>query len=300
MAWLNYHHLLYFWTVAREGTIARASKVLHLTEPTISAQVRTLERALGERLFRKSGRNLVLTDVGRVAFRYAEEIFTLGRELQDTLGGRGAGQRPARFVVGVADVVPKLIAHQLLRPALSLAEPVTLVCRDDAPERLLADLAVHALDLVISDAPVGPTVHVRAFNHLLGETGVTMFAVPELAERYRRGFPRSLDGAPVVLPAEHTVLRRALDQWFDDLGVRPDVRGQFSDSALMKVFGQAGMGVFPGPTVIEAEIRRQYAVRVVGRTTDVRESFYAISAERRIKHPAVLAIAEAARAKLFG
>jgi LysR family transcriptional activator of nhaA len=298
MAWLNYHHLLYFYTVAKEGGVARAAEVLHLTQPTVSAQVRQLERSLGERLFEKRGRRLALTDAGRVAFHYAEEIFALGREFQGVLGGLPTG-RPARLAVGIAESVPKLIAYRLLDAVRRVPDPPQLVCREGAPARLLADLAAHEIELVISDVPPGTDVAVRVYTHPLGDTGTTIFGTPELAARYRRRFPASLDGAPFLLPSEQVALRRTLDQWFGAREIRPRVEAQFADSALLKTFGQAGAGLFAGPTAIEAEIRRQYGVRVVGRLPEVRESFYAISAERRLTHPALQGLAEVARRKLF-
>lgn len=296
---LNYKHLLYFWTVAREGSITRACKQLHLTQPAISAQLRKLEQQVGEKLFQKSGRNLVLTDAGRVAFRYADEIFGLGRELTEALQGRPTG-KPMRLVVGVTDAFPKLVAYRLLAPALQLSEPVHLVIHDDRPERLFADLSIQELDLVLTDAPLPPTLRVRAYNHLLGECGISFFGTPALVEAHAGEFPHSLDGAPFLLPGEGTALRRSLDQWFEGQGVRPATSGEIADSALMKTFGQAGAGFFAAPSAIEVEIRRQYGVEVVGRTDEVREQFYAISVERRLKHPAVVAISEAARAELFG
>ena len=299
MAWLNYHHLLYFWTVARLGSIARATEELNLTQPAISAQLRTLERALGEKLFAKSGRNLILTETGRLVFRYADEIFRTGRELQETLAGRPTGHL-ARFTVGVTDAMPKLLAYRLIEPAMHLAEPVRLVLREDQPERLLADLAIHALDLVLAEAPVPPSVKVRAHNHLLGESGLTVFGAPELARTYRRRFPQSLAGAPFLFPTDNTVLRRSLDEWFESRGVQPLNVAEIEDSALLQVFGQRGVGLFAAPTVMELEVKRQYAVRVVGRIDDIRESFYAISVERKITHPAVLAITRAARRDIFG
>jgi len=299
MQWLNYHHLLYFWTVAREGSVTRASQQLRLAQPTVSGQLKALEDALGERLFERTGRRLVLTDVGRVVFRYADEIFSLGRELQDTLKGRPTG-RPVRFTVGVADAVPKLVAYRLLLPALSLPEPVHVVCREDKPERLIAELAAHSLDLVISDGPLGAGAKVKAYSHLLGETPVGIFGADALAAAHRRGFPRSLEGAPLLVPTESSSLRRSLDQWLDAEGIRPRVVGEIEDGALLKTFGQAGLGLFPAPLAIEAEVRAQFGVKLVGRLDAVRERFYALSVERKIKHPAVLAISEAARRKLFG
>jgi len=233
-----------------------------------------------------------------VVFRYAEEIFTLGRELRDAVKGRPVA-RPLSLVVGVAAAAPKLVARGLLDPALELAEPVRLVCREDKPEPLLAELAVHNLDVVLSDAPVNPSIRVKAFNHLLGECGVVFFATAKLATAHRRNFPKSLHGAPVILPTENTTLRRALDQWFSAHGVRPHVVGEFEDSALLKVFGQVGMGLFPVSSVIADEVQRQYQVRPVGTLDEVRERFYAITVERKLKHPAVIAISEAARHKLF-
>lgn len=303
MEWLNYHHLLYFWVTAREGSVTRASEQLYLSQPTVSAQIRALERSVGEKLFIKSGRNLVLSEIGRVVFRYAEEIFSLGRELTDTLKGRLGERlpsRPVRFHVGIADVVPKLVAYRILEPALCLAEPVQIVCREDKPERLLADLAVHEVDLVLADAPISPSVKVKAYNHLLGECGVTIFAPPKQASNYKRKFPRSLDGAPFLLPTDNTSLRRSLDYWFDSQQIRPTVVGEFEDSALLPVFGQTGKGLFAAPSAVEAEIREQYGVQVVGRIDAVRERFYAISVERKLKHPAVVAISETARQELFG
>lgn len=298
MPQLNYRHLLYFWTVAREGSIARACRKLHLTQPAISAQIRQLENSMGEKLFEKSGRGLALTEAGRVAYEYAEEIFRLGGELSDTLRGRPTGQ-PLRLVVGVTDAFPKLIAHRLLTPALQLPQPVRLVLRDDRPDRLLADLSVHALDVVLTDAPLAGTISVRAYNHLLGECGVSVFATAPLAERFREGFPASLDGAPFLLPTPDTTLRPALEEWFAAEGVRPAVVAEIEDSALLKTFGQAGMGLFAAPSAIEAEVRRQYRVETVGRVEAIRERFYAISVERKLKHPAVVALSEAARSQVF-
>ena len=299
MEWLNYHHLLYFWVVACHGSVTRAAAELRLAQPTVSTQLRTLEEVLGEKLFARTGRRLVLTDVGRLVFRYADEIFGLGRELLETVKGRPTGQ-PMRLTVGIADAVPKLIAYRLLRPALTGAEPARIICREDKPDRLLAQLAAHGLDLVLSDAPIGPTTKVRAFNHLLGECGVTFFAAPALARTCRRGFPRSLGGAPMLLPTDNTALRRSLDDWFESEDIRPRVASEFEDSALLMAFGQAGMGLFPAPSAIERQVRSQYGVVVVGRLDAVCERFYAISGERRLKHPAVVAISEAARQRVFG
>jgi LysR family transcriptional activator of nhaA len=298
MDWLNYHHLLYFWTVAREGSIRRACEKLHLAQPTISSQIRRLEESLGEKLFVRVGRNLQLTDAGQLAYRYADEIFSLGREMTDALRGRPTG-RPLRLIVGIPDVLPKLIAYRLLQPALRMPEDIQLVCHEGKLDQLLGELASHNLDLVLSDSPAGSAVSVRAYNHPLGDCGLSILATQELASQYRRGFPGSLEGAPMLLPTGNTLLRRDLDRWFDEQDLRPEVVGEFEDSALLKVFGQAGVGLFPGPAAIEQEIRRQYGVVVVGRIDEIRERYFAISVERRLKHPAVVAISTAAREKLF-
>jgi LysR family transcriptional activator of nhaA len=295
--WLNYHHLLYFHTVAREGSVTRAAQVLRLAQPTLSGQIRRLEEVLDEKLFVRQGRHLVLTDVGSVVYRYADEIFSLGSELMDTLRGRPT-RRPARLLVGIADVVPKLVAHRLLETALRLEDPVQLVLREGKTDDLLGALATQAFDLVITDSPLGPHIKVRAFNHLLGSCGVAFFATPALRPRGR--FPGCLDGAPMLLPTDNTVLRRSLEQWFERIGVRPRVVAEIEDTALLKVFGQHGEGIFPAPEIMAGEVRRLHGVRTIGRTAEVREHFYAISIERRIKHPAVAAITERAREEIFG
>ncbi|WP_373649624.1 transcriptional activator NhaR [Schlesneria sp. DSM 10557] len=294
---LNYQHLFYFWTVAREGTISKACKVLFLTQPTISAQLRSLERAAGAKLFDRVGRHLVLTETGHVVYRYAEEIFSLGRELQHTLKGKVPGQA-RRLVVGIADVLPRLIAYQLLEPVLSLPEPVQLICHDDKTEKLLARLAINELDVVLSDVPASPFVNVRAFNHSLGECGVSLMASADLASRFRRGFPKSLNGAPFLLPMEGSSLRRSLEQWFDEQEIRPTIRGQFGDCDLFEVFGAVGMGIFAVPSVVEKNVIEQHHVKVLARIASIKERFFAISLEKRLKHAAVVAITDSARRRL--
>ena len=298
MEWLNYHHLLYFWVVAREGSVAKACQQLHLAQPTISGQIRALEKSLKTALFERSGRNLVLTETGRTVYRYADEIFSLGRELQDTLKNRPTG-RAMRVVVGVSDALPKLIVHRLLEPALRLPEEVHVTCLDGESDRLMAQLALHELDVVLSDSPANPRLGFRAFNHLLGECGVTFFGTEELARKYRKGFPESLNGAPFLMPSGNAALRRLLDQWFDTLGIRPRIRGEFADSALLKAFGHFGEGLFATPSAVEADVKRMYRVAVVGRDDSLRERFYAVSVEKRLKHPVVMAISAAARTTLF-
>jgi LysR family transcriptional activator of nhaA len=296
--WLNYHHLLYFWAVVREGGISKAAAKLRLSQPTISAQIRQLEESLGERLFQRHGRNLVPTDVGRVVFRHADEIFGIGRELMDTLRGRPTG-RPLQLTVGVANAVPKFIVYRLLRPASQDPDAIHLVCREDNEERLLTELATHALDVVIADTPAPPSVRVKAFSHLLGESDTAFFAPSALAARLRRQFPASLNNAPMVLPTANTPLRRSIDDWLEKQGLRPRVVGEFEDTALMKVFGRGAPAVFPAPAAIEQDISRFYGVKIVGRTNAVRERYYAISVERRLKHPGVVAITSAAREEVF-
>jgi LysR family transcriptional activator of nhaA len=293
MEWINYHHLLYFWLVAREGSLARASSELRLAQSTVSKQIHQLENLLGHALFSKKGRRLVLTESGRVVFRYADEIFSLGREMLDTLRDRPVG-KPKRITVGVADVVPKLVAEHVLSVVLNLEEPIRLTCREDKPERLLASLALHELDVILTDAPASPHVNVRAFNHLLGSSEIAFFGSQKLASKYRRNFPASLNGAPVLLPTENTVMRRSLEQWFESQDIRPVIVGEFEDSALLKVFGFRGVGLFPAASVISKEIESQYHVRSIGKISGVSERLYAVTVERRIKNPAVVAICSAA------
>ncbi|MBI3735451.1 transcriptional activator NhaR [Candidatus Sumerlaeota bacterium] len=294
MNWLNYHHLLYFWSVARAGTIAEACKSLRLAQPTISAQLRLLEESIGKKLFARQGRRLVLTEEGQIVYRYANEIFSLGREMTDAVQGR-VNEGPLRLNAGVADVLPKMAVYKILEPALSMKQPVRLACYEGSPAELLPRLAVHELDVVLSDSPVDPQIKIRAFSHFLGECHVSIFGVKSLADRYRRGFPRSLAGAPMLLPLGNTSLRRALDYWFDSDEIHPKVVGEFDDKALLRVFGQSGFGLFIGSTPAEREIKRQYQVEVVGRLKTVRERFYAITVERKVKHPAVSRLIDARR-----
>lgn len=298
MAWLNYHHLFYFWTVAREGSVSKAAESLHLAQPTVSAQVRALERSLHSKLFDRMGRKLVLTDTGRVVFDYANQIFLLGREMQEALRGHAAG-KPLRLMVGTSPTLPKTMVYQLLQPALHLSEPVQIVYEEANTDELLAKLALHTLDLVLADVPASPQVRVRVFNHLLGECGVSFLAAPQLAAAHRRGFPRSLDRAPFLLPGMNSALRRLLEHWFEDQCIEPQVRGEFADSSVLKVFGAVGVGIFAVPSVVEAHVIRQYRVRLVGRVPSLRERFYAISVDRKLKHPAVVAITQKARQQLF-
>ena len=298
LEFLNLHHLLYFRAVAREGGVTRAADRLSVSAPTVSAQLKQLEEQVGDALFLRTGRRLVLTDLGRTVLHYADGIFDLAEELRGVVRS-GHEVLATRLTVGLSMAVPKLVAHRLLEPALALEQPVELVCVEDKPDALLAGLATHSIDLVLSDAPRGAEVAVRAFDHKLGECGVTFFAAAPLARKLRSGFPESLDGAPMLLPTAHAAVRTSLEHWFQDLGIRPRTIASFDDSALLKVFGSTGQGVFSAPTAIEREVERQYKVRPVGRIDAVRERFYAISIERRLRHPAVVAISQGAQEGLF-
>jgi LysR family transcriptional activator of nhaA len=293
---LNYHHLAYFQAVARAGGVAAASRRLGVGSPAISAQVRSLERALGVRLFRRTGRRLELTEEGRLALVYADEIFATGLELLDALRGRPAG-RGLVFRVGIADVMAKSVAQRLLEPALELDE-VRLECSEAAPEALFAALGRHELDLVLSDVPLRPGSEVRAFSHVLGETATSLLAAPALAGQLAGGLPDALDGAPILLPGRESALRRPLEQWLEERGLRPRVVGEFQDSSMLRAFGAAGHGVFPAPSLVEGELCARHGVVALTRLEEVRERFYAVSPERRLDHPAARRITEAARAGL--
>ena len=298
MRHLNYGHLLYFWTVAREGSIARASEVLHITPQTISGQLRLLEDSVGNKLFTRSGRRLVLSETGRLVFRYADEIFSIGAELAEVVRGRIPGG-PVSFAVGITDAVPKLVASQILDTALSMEDPPRIVCSEGTLDQLVGELAIHNLDLVISDSPVPPGLHVTAYSHRLGESGVAFVAVPKIARRLKRRFPQSLAGAPMLMPARNTPLGRALEQWFDEIEAFPTPVAEIADSALLKALAHSGAGVAPVPDAIADEVCRTYGLSRVGSTGAVLERYFAISVERRLKHPAVVAIIEAARQELF-
>ena len=295
--WLNYHHLLYFHATAREGSMTAAAKKLRLAQPTLSGQIKQLEDMLGEPLFERRGRRLELTEAGRTVYHYADEIFGLGQELIQAVQGRPAG-RPLRFAVGVADTLPKLVVYRLLEPVMDLDGGTRLDIRDGDVPSLLTELGAHRLDLVLSDAPLPSGSGIRAYSHALGECGVTFFAKTEVAVALKEAFPSSLDRTRALLPAQGSALRRGLDEWFDRRHVRPEIVGEIGDSGLMKTFGQAGVGVFVAPTAVAEEVARQYDVVPFGATLDVRERFWAISGERRIRHPAVTAVVDGAR-KLF-
>jgi len=294
---INYNHLHYFWVVAKEGSIAAASARLHVTQPTISGQLRELEGALGQKLFARAGRGLMLSEAGRVAFRYADDIFTIGADLLDALrGAPGSGDLLVR--VGVADVLPKLVVFRMLAPLLRMAQRPRFLCCEGKPTDLINRLVVHELDVVLTDTPVPPYAGLRVFSHRLGESELGVFGSAALSASFRRDFPASLNGAPFLLPTPGTAVRRALDYWFDRHEIRPRVIGEFEDSALLKIFGQSGAGLFAAPTFIEREIRSQYGVRLLGSLPHAREEFYAISIERRIRHPAVSELTDTMRQRL--
>ncbi|WP_303786622.1 transcriptional activator NhaR [Azovibrio restrictus] len=295
---LNYRHLYYFWMVAKAGSLARAAEQLGLTPQTISAQLSQLEQSIGTSLFDLQGRKLIPTEAGRTALRYADEIFLLGEQLWDSL--KSAGSEPMlRLTVGITDVVPKLVAHHLLEPVLHLPERVRLICHEGKFENLLGDLAIHKLDVILADRPVAPGMNLRLYSHPLGESGLSLYATPALAGHYREAFPHSLDGAPFLLPARNAAVRASLDQWFETHGIRPRIIAEVEDSALLDTFGAAGLGIFPAQTPLTADLARRYDAELIGPIDQVRDQFFAISADRRIRHPGIEAILEAGQQRLF-
>lgn len=298
MEWLNYHHLHYFWRVVRAGGVTQAARELHVSSPAVSAQLKELQDFVGEPLFSRSGRKLVLTEMGRTVFDYAEDIFSLGRELVDTVRNRPTG-RPLRVDIGVADVLPKMIARWLIQPALALRESVRIVCREGSSDQLVARLATLELDVVLSDSPAELSRMSRAYNHDLGTSGITFVGIGSAMQKVKGSFPECLSGVPLLLPADNTALRRDLDYWFESRNLHPYVVGEFEDFALLRAFAQSGVGVFPVPSVFVHDLRKQDKIVRIGSTDDVKMRFYAISAERKIKHPAVAAICETARRQLF-
>ncbi len=296
MNWLNYHHLQYFWAVSQEGSVIKASERLHVTPATISIQLRDLEKSLGVKLFRKAGRGLALTEMGIAVQSYANDIFATGQELLDMVNGRPVGG-PMILRVGIKDVMPKLVAHQLLEPTLRMPGDIRLMCHEGDITKLIADLAIHKLDVVLSDTPIDPNMKVRAYSHLLGESDVVLVGVKPLAKKVRSGFPGSLNGTPMLLPMKNSVLRRSLDYWFEENEIRPKVVGEFEDSAMLKIMGKAGVGIFPVASAICEEVEEMYGVESIATLPHISEKYYALSVERKVKHPAVLAISEVARKK---
>lgn len=302
MRHLNYNHLLYFWTVAREGSVAKAAEALHLTPQTISGQLKMLEESIGESLFQRVGRGLVITEMGRVVEQYADEIFSLGSELTQRVKSKQPGT-PTAFNVGIVNSIPKLIAYKILEPALQLNEPIKMTCYENDLDSLLGDLAVHKLDLVLSDRSIPTGLNVKAYNHDLGSSALSFFGTKELCEAYNDGrgeirFPDILNNAPILLPIHDHMVRRGLDDWFDKSGIAPRVVAEFEDSALLKAFGEGGKGFFPAPTAMKRQVETMYNVKAIGDVESVNERFFVISPERKLKHPAVVAITEAARFSL--
>lgn len=299
MEWLNYHHLLYFWTVAKKGSLRAASESLHVSQPSISAQLQSLEASLGQRLFQPAGRGKVLTEAGQMVLSYADEIFTIGGELLNAVKNRPTTRAP-RLNVGISDSFPKLAAYEILKPVFALPQPMHLICHEGKITDLIAQLAVHRLDAVLADEPASSSHNLRAFNHLLGRSGVSFCAAPTLAPLLRKGFPRSLHGAPALMPSEHTPMRRALENWLRRQRIQPVVLGEFDDAALMKVMACEGAGFLAVPSVMADDAVRRYGFEVIGATTQCQVEFYAITAERRLAHPGVLLIAEQASKHIFG
>lgn len=299
MASLNYKHLHYFWAVAKAGSIKLASEQLHLTPQTISGQLSLFEEVLGETLFSRTGHRLKLTERGKLVLSYADEIFSLGQELESALRHKPTNQ-PIQLRVGVCDAVPKVIAYSLLEPAQRSVAQLHMICREGNVNHLLAELALHKLDIVIADSPMPSTVNVKAFNHLLGECGLTFFASQKIVDTLSTDiFPVCLNNAPMLLPGSEVAIRPKLMRWLESNHIRPRITGEFDDSALMKAFGQAGVGIFAAPSSIANQVMQQYNVVAIGETLEVIESFYAISIERKLTHPAIIAISEAARTELF-
>jgi LysR family transcriptional activator of nhaA len=289
---MNFKHLHYFWTVARSGSVARASERLHLTPQTVSAQIKLLEQSLDATLFRPAGRGLELTEAGRLALSYADEIFALGNELEAALASRRGAPAPP-FRVGITDVVPKALAYRLLAPARNPARPVRLICREGKLDRLLAELALHRLDMVVADRPIPEDVHMRGYSHKLGESPLAFFAAPSLAG-HCGAFPGCLDNAPLFMPGDDATVRGRIERWLEKARIAPRVVGEFDDGALMKAFGQEGGGFFPSPLVLADEIESQYGVKMVGTVEEVSEEFYAITRERHISHPGIRAVIDSA------
>lgn len=295
---LNFRHLHYFWVVAKEGSVTRAAERLGLAIQTVSAQLSLLEQAVGKALFKPQGRRLVLTEAGQTALRYADQIFLLGEQLQEALADIDTDP-VMRLTVGISDSLPKLIASRLLDAALALPQRVRLICYEEQFESLLGKLSVHKLDVMLTDRPVPPGSSLRVFSHLLGETQISLFALPALAERYRDNFPKSLNGAPLLLPTRNNAVRGRIDNWLEMQEVHPDLIGEFDDNALLLTFGRSGRGLFPAPSVLAKDVEEQFGAVEVGAMQQVREQIYAISNERKIQHPAIEAILNAMHTNVF-
>lgn len=298
MEWLNFHHLRYFWVVARKGGVRKAAEELHVSQPSISAQLGLLEGSLGHKLFKRSGRNLVLTEMGQLVLSYADEIFSSGRELMNAVRQRPT-KHPLRLNIGLTDAFPKMIAFQILKAAFRLDDAIHIICREGEIGPLVAQLAAHRLDIVLADEPASSSLKAKTFNHRLGRSGITFCAVPAVAAKLKRNFPQSLDGAPALLPTENMGMRAALESWFDTRGIRPRLVGEFEDTALMEVCSAGGRGFTVVHSVIDRTALKHYDLRVIAKVEECGSDFYAITAERRVKHPAAMAITEHAYSTLF-
>jgi len=296
---LNYHHLRYFWTVAKEGGLTKASAKLHVSQPTISAQIKALEDVFGQKLFRRAGRNLVLTEAGQLVLNYAEDIFSIGQDLLDSVKQR-ATSRPLRLRLGIADALPKLVAYHIIEPVFGFPQPVQVSCLETNVPAMLGELTAYRLDIVLADEPASSAVTTGVFNHLLGESGVSFCAVPKLAAKLRRGFPKSLHGAPALLPMANSGLRRALEKWFHAVGVRPHFVGEFYDPAFVNILALHGLGFMTVPTIVVKEIVDRFGFRVIGKTDECQQQFYAVTPERKLTHPVVTAITSGAQRRLSG
>ncbi len=299
MEFLNYHHLRYFWVAAKEGGLTRAAAKLHVSQSSICTQIQALESAMGEKLLRRLGQGLALTEAGQQAFSFAEEIFGLGEDLMNTMNQRPT-TRPLRVNIGIVDSLPKLVSYEIIKPIFSLGQPVQAVCLENKTADLLAQLAIYRLDIVLTDEPAPSALPLKTYNHLLGESDVTFCAERKLAVKLRRQFPCSLHHQPMLLPTSGTALRRTLEKWFQEQGIQPRVVAEFDDAALMKVAAEDGLGCFPLPTVAVDEAVARYGFQIVGKAKGSAVQFYAISAERKLTHPAVVAITATARHQLFG
>lgn len=295
---INYKHLYYFWTVAHEGSIAKASEKLHITPQTISGQLTLLQEKIGSPLFEKIGRGLSITETGKLVLSYADEIFSLGKELSKVLRG-SPNVGAADFIVSAASALPKTIVYKIIEPALRLPHQISLTCKEGPVQNILADLAVHETDLVLSDTPVSSHFSIKAYNHFLGESHLAVFASSKLAKKFQKKFPQSLNNAPLLLPTQQYAIRQRIDRWLEENQIYPKTQGQFDDSALVKSFGQSGFGIFFMPSVIEKEVCHNFDVKVIGHLEEVKQQFYAISPERRVHHPAVAAICDSAREEVF-
>lgn len=298
MRWLNYQHFFYFWRVAKLGSVTIASQELRLAQPTISAQLKSFEETLGEKLFLREGRNLKLTEVGKIAFKYADEVFNTCSEFMQVLDGKGP-TKAQPLKIGISDVIPKVIAYRIVESSFDDPSSGKISIYEDKTERLLAELAISEVDLVIADSPVPPSVKVKAYNHFLGECKVSFVASPEIAKKYKKNFPRSLNSAPLLLPTHEAAIRRDIDKWIDNLGISPRLIGEFQDSALMKIAGREGKGIIPVPSVVLKEVKREFHLELVGETEIVKERFFLISVEKRLKNPLVKSIVENAQKLLF-